>query len=401
MEEDEEQTTENKKECLFSFAIINKYFIFPFLCPIFCMLTNSSYLLVDGDINDEKKHNFLNCMLQFLSYLPGGLLYFVTFIRTKTNETRNKAIINIESSPNNIKYIYNAVELKKNECKIIGYLIIMSIIYSFAYLSLMFRSKNEFEYRMYFFIFLPLLSKYILKIDIFSHQILSLIISIIGMILLFIPTLTKIGTDDILYNVLLFFRTISQSLNLVLIKLITQNYYLSPYLCLLYLGIFSSFFTFIGYLIYSLIKEGNLSIITNSFNFSEMNGLLVLIIVGIFFFVTLYNILTILTIFYFSPNLLMVTDIISPILFWILLIIKGEKEESYVIILNIIGFMIALFSSLLYNEIIVLNFCGFNKNTKKCLEERQRQELIKLKETEKLTQSGSYENHDDASDDSN
>ena len=63
--------------------------------------------------------------------------------------------------------------------------------------------------------------------------------------------------------------------------------------------------------------------------------------------------------------------------------------------------MIALFSSLIYNEIIIFNFCGFNKNTKKCIEERQRKELIELNKTEKLTQSGSYENHDDASDDSN
>ena len=209
MEEDEEQTTESKKECLFSFAIINKYFIIPFLCPIICMLAKSlNYLLLGGDIDKKKQHYFLICILECFSYLPGGLLYFVTFIRTKTDETRNNAIINIESSPNNIKYIYNPVELNKDGYKILGYLIIMSMINYFVYLSLMFESKNVFEYRLYFFISLPLFSKYILKIDIFRHQILSLILSIIGMILLFIPILTKIGTDDILYNVLKIFRAI-------------------------------------------------------------------------------------------------------------------------------------------------------------------------------------------------
>ena len=30
----------NKKKHLFSFAKINKYFIFPFLCPVFCFLGN-------------------------------------------------------------------------------------------------------------------------------------------------------------------------------------------------------------------------------------------------------------------------------------------------------------------------------------------------------------------------
>ena len=35
-----------EREFLFSFAKINKYFIIPFLCPIFCMIANYFILLI-------------------------------------------------------------------------------------------------------------------------------------------------------------------------------------------------------------------------------------------------------------------------------------------------------------------------------------------------------------------
>ena len=137
-EEVEEQETKNKKECLFSFSKMNKYFIIPFLCPVIDMIMHTI-----NDLNNELSGNTINnslliYLLDCFSLFAGGLLYFVVFIRTKTEETRNKAIIYKESS-NDIKYIYNPVELEKNKRKIFIYLIIMSIILSLAYVSLEFQ----------------------------------------------------------------------------------------------------------------------------------------------------------------------------------------------------------------------------------------------------------------------
>ena len=77
----------------------------------------------------------------------------------------------------------------------------------------------------------------------------------------------------------------------------------------------------------------------------------------------------------------MITDIINPFLSFIISIFM-TKEETINIIFYIIGYSIALLSSLIYNEIIICNFYGFNKNTKKYLEERQNEEIISLRETE-------------------
>ena len=50
-------------------------------------------------------------------------------------------------------------------------------------------------------------------------------------------------------------------------------------------------------------------------------------------------------------------------------------------VLNPIGYIITLFSALIYNEIIIFNFCGLNKNTKKFVNERLNEELKDIKKT--------------------
>ena len=240
--------------------------------------------------------------------------------------------------------------------------------------------KKVFEERLYFLFFIPLFSKYLLKIKIVNHQILSLLIAFIGLILLFIPIILVIGEEDIIINIIIFVSSIGVSLLLVLCKYLTHNYYMSPYLCILFLGIISITITIIGFLLYSLINNHNLDIIIDSFNFSkiETNGdILCLYILATFLFASILQVLTILIIYYFSPTLYTVTDIIIPLLTWIL---KSSKdgETTTNIILKSLGFSIVFISSLIYNEIIICNFYGFNVNAKKCIEERQKEELISL-----------------------
>ena len=81
------------------------------------------------------------------------------------------------------------------------------------------------------------------------------------MIFLFIPVILEIGKDYIITNICHFIASVAFSLLLVLVKFLTKDYSLSPYFCLLFLGLFSLVFTFILYLIYSLAKYNDLSII--------------------------------------------------------------------------------------------------------------------------------------------
>ena len=233
-EEGEEVAQGNKKQNLFSFAKINKYFILPFICPIFCMCANFFIYFIREEEGIRYKE-FSIIMMIFFGYLFGGLLYFISAIRTRTEETKNNAIIYREREPSkaSLKLIFNAGD-KKNKFKIFGFIVcISSFLCIIEVFSLYSFDKKVFELRLYFLIFIPIFSKNILKIDIYNHQILSLFIAIIGMIFLFIPIFLEIGKDDIIINICLFLSSIGYSLHLVLIKYLTHNYYLSPYLCLL------------------------------------------------------------------------------------------------------------------------------------------------------------------------
>ncbi len=44
----------------------------------------------------------------------------------------------------------------------------------------------------------------------------------------------------------------------------------------------------------------------------------------------------------------------------------------------LIGYIIEIFSAVLYNEMIIFNFCGLNKYTKKYIIERSEEEQLKL-----------------------
>ena len=81
--------------------------------------------------------------------------------------------------------------------------------------------------------------------------------------------------------------------------------------------------------------------------------------------------------FYFSPSLVIITDAINPLLVWIQTIINssGEIPDD---VLYPIGYVIIIFSALIYNEIIIFNFCGLNKNTKKYVNERINLEMEKI-----------------------
>ena len=389
MEETKEQNKE-QKECLFSLAKINSYYLFPFLAPIFCCSANYFIHSIQNENNNMELQCLLTIYIDF-TYLCGGLLYFFSSIRKKTEETRDKEIVYRGRATSAVKYIFNDAS-QKNKIKKLLLLILISILISLSTISNLYLSKYTlFEKRLYFLFFIAILSKYILENDIYKHQILSMCIAFIGLILLFIPVLLKIQIEDIFGNIVNFLSAFAYSLFLVLIRYLTHNYYFSPLLCLLFIGIFSSIFSFIGFSIYSLIEYHDFSVIKNSFDFSQNKmgiKFYIYLIAGLFFGTGL-QIFTNFVIYYFNPILLTVTDSISPMLSWILTILQDgpDKEGNFNLAIKSTGFFIQLVAGLIYNEIIICNFCGFNTYTKKCLQERQNEELISLKLSESSCQS--------------
>ncbi len=260
----------------------------------------------------------------------------------------------------------------------------MSLLVIFALICSLFSYKKKvFEKRLYYLLLLPIFSKIILKSELFRHQILSLFLSVIGIIILFISKALQFDQIDIIFNILLIFSSTARSLLFVMVKHLTHKYFLSIYLCLLYIGFFSVIILLLGFIIFYLISDDDLGCFIKNFEGEDFLSATYLIL--IFISSLIENILLFLIIFYFSPTLVMVTDIINPIIYWILALFQNEKEnenknknKALVIILNSIGYFLVLFCSLIYNEFVIFNFYGLNKNTKKYFDKKQREELLSI-----------------------
>lgn len=88
--EEEKKSQKNNKECLFSCAKINKYFIIPFLCPLFCSICNYFIQIVNDDKGFKNKQCFL-AIMETSTFIGGGFLHFISFLREKTEKSKDKS----------------------------------------------------------------------------------------------------------------------------------------------------------------------------------------------------------------------------------------------------------------------------------------------------------------------
>ena len=83
-----------------------------------------------------------------------------------------------------------------------------------------------------------------------------------------------------------------------------------------------------------------------------------------------YFLLRILTLVYFTPTHLLICLSLSK---FIAVLINHDDSIKY---LSIIPFLFQFFSLMIYLEIIELNFCGLNKNTKRNIQKRVQEEML-------------------------
>jgi hypothetical protein len=96
----------------------------------------------------------------------------------------------------------------------------------------------------------------------------------------------------------------------------------------------------------------------------------------IFFILELiFNILRILTIFYLSPEYMLITTNLSKIY---VILAKNPNDNKYYCI---IFFILQIFSLMIYLEILELNFCGLNQNTKRSIQSRELDDFVERNDT--------------------
>ena len=359
---------------IFYCSKLNKYFLFPFFIPILSIISSKilKYLI--------KNSKFGNIDYFFSAYIcssliVGGLSYFVSLIKSRQDNAIDDIHIHSEKS---IKLIYNPQDFDAKTVFII--LLFISLLFAINVFFGQVYSSNYIVLNSIFYeiIFISFLSKIILKSQIYHHQKFSIFLSFIGFIFLFIPISIKIKRKDILINIISIFTSLIYSLFLVLTKYITCKYFVSQYSCCLITGIFSSIFLLIILIIHFYFKNGNLSNFSNSFKIYDVvkkSKFYSLLILSYSIYSTTQY-LTYMTIYFFSPMVFIMTQIIYPLLKYALDIIEGNSIKIFDLIFNIIGYLILLFAILIFHETIILNFCELNQDTKKFIEKRQKEDIL-------------------------
>ena len=360
---------QQRKLPLFSFAKISKFYLIPLIVPIFCILYN---LIIDKFLESTEKLDVVKFYLTkivFITRILGGSLYFV-YNNKEENQTKSlKGKISLS-------LIFNDVERNKfiKALKIISIISIIELLFiEFIFLV----DQLTFDFRPFYLLFVVPLSCKISGIVIFFHQKVYLAFSALGLII--VTTSTILYTDFIeQFNWYLMLMGIISSIFYALIlvchKYLMEELFVSPFLLLFITGLINFFSDFIFNICYNLITGENVGNIFTNITYlinGENMKECIIYLISMIIIEIIYFILVKLTLFYFSPTLLIITDLISPIITLIL-----KRNELYIkhFLLSIIGYSISFISSIFYNELIICNFLGLNENTAENIRKRGQSE---------------------------
>ena len=375
----------NKNKCVIT-SKINKFFIIPFLVPFFCALNHffqSKQLDEDCEYDqDDKsgeygKYQFPTLFYNFISKILSFIPLIVSNLRSKSE---------VKESEKQKKVYHELIEKKAKNKKLYLYMILISFLevifkiedFYFKYLKAKKRITGDLiEKRMGFVLLIPFLSFIILKKKIYSHRVFSLCLTVIGFIILNVVGFKiekNYKIDDCIYHIIHLLFSGTFALSLVLIKYIMINYLIFPYKFLFIDGILSIMHSFIFIFILKLLfitdNESYVDYISRNFThlFDKSRTYYAYLSLSITFSFCYYT-LNILSLFYFSPYINVLTDLMSPLVSELLNFISsdekndGNSNKTIVLVLKSIAYMVIAFGALILNEIIIFNCCGLSKGT--------------------------------------
>ena len=190
----------------------------------------------------------------------------------------------------------------------------------------------------------------------------------------------KPSTKDQLIHLLF---SIPLGLAFVLIKYLYENSFVDAFSFLFFDGILCIILPFITICIIAIFKG------TDYFvgNMEDISYLFDNKVIGKFFLVVIfsfgYYLTNALTIYLFNPSLMVMTDILSPIFRWVIEIYNEKEQENFlfIAIFKISGFLLIIFTAFVFNEFLILHFCGLDKNIQAKISERAKRDMKEINES--------------------
>ena len=293
----------------------------------------------------------------FPKILSVGLFLILKFLiknndllSIKVRENNNNIILN-----NNIRNIIMIV--------LIFIISILELLYRFeSYLQYRYIIKNYIDMKLGIIFLIPILSFMIINDKIYRHHIVSFLLFSFGifLIILFLSNIYNEGDyfgeeiKNFSEQIKHLLSSIYLSLSYVLTNYLFENFNVNVFFYLVFNGVIC--FILPSFLIFMDFNSGVLL-------FYDAIANILLIVVAISTFC--YYLSNALIIYYLNANVLVITETLSLFLKWIIEILfenKVENEKGSIIFIKILGLLIIIFASMVYNEILILHFFNFDKN---------------------------------------
>ena len=364
-----------KQSRLINYGKVDKNIIFPIISIIFIILENTIYNKFNI-LDNFYSHIFMICIGQsfgkILSFIPLIILNIINKNLSEENQIINDKLVYRK------EYYEKYKSIKYKKYVLIILFSILNCLINILYYRVML--TVEFDYWLLDIIYIIIFSYFILKIKLYKHQYLSILIIFIAGITLNIINSLKAKLDYIII-LLSLLTEIVYCLNIIADKYLMEYTFCSPYEICFYDGIISLIIFIIALAISTNteIKEDDYAVnykgkfyVDNFYDYYDKFNTKEL-------FLLIFEI-----IYYFTYYLFPLITIQNYTAYHYLIILIFDFEVTFLIdfkikwkfFLNIILFALILFMLLVFNEIIEINCFGFQKNTRKSISERAELDLL-------------------------
>ena len=339
--------------------------------------------------------NLVNLILADLSF---GFLVAYTYIRMK-HLRKHKNENNLKTNKNILELIYNKPSNPKNTLTLIIIISLLDfvarIIELFFFLTICQEKAEEKQIRWLITIeILPriIFSYIILKVKFYRHHFLSLLFFFVGFLIISILGINSIeAKNQTMYILIMFVPKILYALEDSINKIILTDKFVLPHFLLFFRGLINVILALILIFVLNSTSHIDFRYYNNILNNIQVYEILLRLFSFICMILKIFCIFKI--IYIFSPLHVGFCIVILYIFNAIKnMILDGEFENKlFYCILNVISLLFIGIGTLIFNEMLIINYWGLNENTKSG---QIKKEILETRELQ-----GSTINSDDSEDD--
>ena len=369
------------------------YFIIVLFLDLLNKFIKDYFDTIYSSAENIKTIELFNLICYNIADLLSGFLVLYTYISSRS--VKEETIVK-KKSKNIIQYelIYNDLSIRKNKYIFILLISFLEFFGRFSdlFFYLIFNINRIRDGEITWLISIDILSRIaftnlILKSKIYNHHILSIILTIFGLCSMSAGAFIIIKDTELSnwpYFISLAIKFVILSLEDVINKLLLTDKFLLPQSLMFLRGSFNSVIYALFILLIYIMKLMDFSLNINDSTSNIYIQISLIIVYTFFLFLRSFSVIKVIDIF--SPQHVSFINVVFY-LFRLLNCRITSKDNIALIITDSLCLFIIAFSTLVFNEILIIKICGLDENTKNGFLKKEKKEkediILSLNEDEK------------------